>query len=60
MVVIDHFDEGLDLGSLLDSLFAHAACDFGWVAFNAGDKCVGERMGLCTRVYGLDYDNLKK
>jgi hypothetical protein len=58
VVVVDELDERLDFRSLLYSLLPHAAGDFGWVAFNAGDQGVCERMCLCGGIDGLDYDDL--
>jgi hypothetical protein len=58
MVVVDHLDEGLDFRPLFDSLLAHAAGDFGRVAFDAGDEGVAERVGLGAGILGGDYDDL--
>lgn len=58
MVVVDGFDERLDLAALRDAHFRHAAGDFLWVAVDAGDEGVGERMVFGSVVDGLDYDNL--
>lgn len=59
MVVVDELDEWLDFRPLLSSLFAHAAGDFRWVAFDAGDESVGESVGLGAVVDRLNDDNLR-
>jgi len=58
VVVVDHLDEWLDFRSLLDSLLAHSAGDFRWVAFNSGDEGVREWVRFCAGVHGLNYDDL--
>lgn len=59
VVVVDHLDEGLDLGSLLLAALGHAARDLGGVALDAGDDSVAERMRLVAIVDGLDDDDLE-
>jgi len=44
VVVVDHFDERLDLASFSDSFLTHSRGNFAWVALNASDKSVAERM----------------
>lgn len=57
MVVIDHFDERLDLAAFLHPLLTHAAGDFCGISLDAGNKSVWEGMLLCARVHWLyDYD----
>jgi hypothetical protein len=58
VIVIDHLDEGLDFRSLFDALLAHAAGDFGGIAFNTGDEGVAERVGFGAGVLGGDYYDL--
>lgn len=40
MVVVEHLDEGLDLGPLGHLLLAHGGGDFAGVAVDAGDQSV--------------------
>ncbi len=58
MVVVDHLNEWLDFGSLLDSLLAHATSDFRRVALNACDQSVGEWVLLGALVDWLNDDDL--
>lgn len=59
VVVVDHLDEGLDLGSLLLAGLGHAARDLGGVALDAGDDGVAEGVRLVAVVDGLDDDDLQ-
>ena len=57
MIVIDHFDERLDLAAFLHSLLTHAACDLCGISLDACNKSVWEGMLLGARVHWLyDYD----
>lgn len=57
VVVVDEFDEGLDLGALFLAGFGHAASNLGGVALDARDEGVAEGMRLVAAVDGLDnYD----
>lgn len=58
VVVVDHLDEGLDLGALVLARLGHAAGDLGGVSLNAGDERMAERMRLVAIVDGLDDDDL--
>merc|ERR1712000_613092 len=58
VVVVDHLNEWLDFGSLLDSLLAHATSDFRRVALNACDQSVGEWVLLGALVDWLNDDDL--
>lgn len=42
VIVVHSLHEGLDLGTSLDLLLAHAACDFQSVSLNAGNESVRE------------------
>ena len=59
MVVVDHLDEGLDLGPLLLARLGHAPRDLGRVPLDASYErmAVGVRLVAC--VDGLDDDHLK-
>lgn len=59
VVVVDELDEWLDFRSLVSSLLAHAAGDFGWVTFDACDESIGESVGLGAVIDRLDDDHLK-
>lgn len=59
MIVVDHLDEWLDLGSLLDSLLAHSAGDFGGITLDTCDQGVGEWVRLRALVDWLNDDDLE-
>lgn len=48
MVVVEHLDEGLDLGPLGDLLLAHAGGNFAGVAVDSGDQSVTVRTVGCA------------
>jgi len=58
VVVVDHLDEWLDLGSFLDSLLPHATGDFRRVALDTGDERIGEWVCLGAGVDWLNDDDL--
>ena len=60
MVVVDHFDEGLDFAALGLAGFGHSTCDRGWVSLDSCNECVWVGVRLCAGVLGLDYDDLGK
>ena len=57
VVVVDDFDEGLDLAALGLAGFRHSAGDLQRGAFDAGDECVWERVLLAAIVLRLDDDD---
>ena len=50
MIIIDDFDEGLNLAAFALTGFRHAASNLGGIAFDARDKGVGERMCFGTGI----------
>jgi len=46
VVVVDELDEGLQAGSLLNSLGAHLLCHFQWISFNSSNQSVRELLVL--------------
>ena len=59
MVVVDHLDEWLDLGSLGLAGFRHTAGDLRWVTLNTGDQCVRVWVRLVSKILRLDNDDLQ-
>ena len=57
MVVVDDFDERLDLAALVLAGFGHSAGDLERVAFDAGDEGVREWVFFAAVVLGLDDDD---
>lgn len=48
MVVVEHLDEGLDLGPLGDLLLAHGGCHLTGIAVDACDQSVAVRTVCCA------------
>ena len=57
MVVVDDLDEGLHFAALGLTGFGHAAGHLEWVAFDASDKGVRERVLFAAVVLRLDDDD---
>ena len=59
MIIVDGLNEWLHFRAFVLSLFGHAACDLGGIAFYACDEGVGEWVGFRAGVEGLyDHDLL--
>ncbi len=58
MIVIDGFDEGLDLAAFCLTCFRHAAGDLRRVAFDTRNEGVRKRMRLGASIQWLNYDDL--
>lgn len=58
VIVVNHLDEGLDLGSLFLAGLGHAAGDLGRVALDASNDGVAELVSLVAAVDRLDDDDL--
>lgn len=59
VIVVDQFDEWLDLAALLLTSLGHSSRDLARVSLNAGDQCMREGMGLGAAVQGLDDHDLQ-
>ncbi len=60
VVVVEHLDEGLDLGPLGDLLLAHGCGHLTGIAVDACDQSVAVRTVGCAIVNVLQRDNKKK
>lgn len=60
MVVVEHLDEGLDLGPLGDLLLAHGGGHLAGIAVDACDQSVAVRTVGCAIINVLQRDNNKR